>query len=184
MKEIWLPIKGYEGIYEVSNHGRVKSLERDILRSNGTTHRRKERILSSGLFKGHRYRFVILSINGEQTKEYVHRIVATHFIGEPSGDRNHVNHKDGNRVNNHVDNLEWVTHAENMRHAIEMGLKKQPHGEDNPACKFSDKVVMEIRDLHDNNIYRQNEISEIYGISGTQVHRIVRRILRVGGNYS
>lgn len=108
MKEEWKPIKGYEGLYEVSNMGRVKSL-----------HRSQGIILKQGTFHG--YMKVGLHKNGTRSTKKVHRLVATAFIRNPNN-YEFVNHKDGNKKNNTVDNLEWCTRSYNMRHAYHNGL--------------------------------------------------------------
>ena len=114
--EIWKPIKGYEWIYEVSNLGRVKRLETLVKNKNGYR-LVKEKILN---IPSYIYQTVFLS-NGKVKQHYVHRLVATAFIENPLN-KEQVNHKDGNKLNNNVSNLEWVTKAENQIHAIENGL--------------------------------------------------------------
>ena len=106
--EIWLDIEGYEGRYLVSNFGRVKSLI-----TNKILNQYKDR---------YGYLRVILSLNGKQKIYLVHRLVAKAFIPNPEN-KLEVNHKDGNKENNHVDNLEWVTSKENVKHAYKMGLR-------------------------------------------------------------
>lgn len=92
-KEIWRDCKGYEGIYQVSNFGRVWSVQ-------------KQKYLAQ--YDGSGYLKVDLyAKNGKRKKEYVHRLVALNFIGEPPADKTHVNHKDENKHNNYVENLEW-----------------------------------------------------------------------------
>ena len=118
--EIWKPIKGYEGFYEVSNFGRVKSLERKV-KANfhfGNTRTYKERILKSGNVKG--YQQVTLR-NGISKHEFIHRLVAEAFVPNPKGYKT-INHIDGNKKNNCADNLEWCTQKENVRHAWKTGL--------------------------------------------------------------
>lgn len=104
--EIWKDIKGYEGLYQVSNYGNVKSL--NYLRTG------KERILKQGTRKGG-YKRVALCNNGEMKFYLVHRLVAEVFLENP---RNlpQVNHKDENSSNNHVSNLEWCTPKENSNY--------------------------------------------------------------------
>lgn len=118
--EIWKPIKGYEGIYEVSNLGRIKSLERKVYADFkfGKTRTYKERILKPGIVNG--YQQVKLRDNSNKIV-YVHRLVAETFINNPNNYKT-INHIDGNKQNNCVDNLEWCTQKENVRHAWETGL--------------------------------------------------------------
>ena len=103
MNEIWKDIDGYEGLYQVSNLGRVKSLN--------YLHTGKERNLKPGT-DGSGYRFVGLYKNGKTRLFYIHRLVAKAFIPNPDG-KLEVNHKDENKTNNCVDNLEWMTRQEN-----------------------------------------------------------------------
>lgn len=114
-KERWLPITGFEGIYEVSDTGRVRSLDRMILRRTGAIENHKGRIITQHA-AGRGYLFVSLCNDGRRTMAYVHRLVATEFL-ENTG-KSQVNHKDFNKTNNSLLNLEWVTSKENMHHKI------------------------------------------------------------------
>lgn len=110
--ERWKPVKGYEGIYEVSDHGRVRSLDRTVLR-NEHEMKQKGRILKQYALRG-KHRMVKMARNGTRRNAYVHQLVATAFIGErPEGME--VCHWDDNPQNNHVSNLRWGTHGDNMR---------------------------------------------------------------------
>lgn len=109
MKEEWRPVKGYEGLYEVSNMGRVKSL-----------HASKDIILKQCTRSGG-YAGINLHKDGTCNYKLVHRLVATAFIRNPNN-YECVNHKDGNKKNNTVDNLEWCTSSYNTKHAYRNGL--------------------------------------------------------------
>lgn len=113
MEEIWRPIPDYEGIYEVSNLGRIKSLERTKKSRNGTVQKVAEKIraLSYGT-KGDSYAYVVLSKNGKNKTFLVHRIVAQVFLENPN-DLPIINHKDENKRNDSVDNLEWCDYSYN-----------------------------------------------------------------------
>lgn len=100
MSENWLPIKGYEGLYEVSDHGNVKSLRRSFL-MRFNVH-----------YKGH-LTIQLYRRGCKREKFFVHRLVALAFIIQIDPLRDVVNHKDENKQNNHVSNLEWVTAGEN-----------------------------------------------------------------------
>lgn len=129
MEEIWKSVKGFEGLYEVSNMGRIKSLHRVIMRSNGKKQSFQERILKGVISD---YYQVFLSKNGKSFKEYIHRIVATHFIPNPEN-KPQVNHKNSNRFDNRSENLEWVTVKENHTHALKFGYRAI--GSNHPQAK-------------------------------------------------
>lgn len=104
--EIAKPVPGYENLYEVSNHGRISNF-RKILKTYK---------INSG------YVAIKLQKNGERKSVLLHRLVAELFIPNPDG-KPEVNHKDGNKENNCVTNLEWVTSSENKRHAYNSGIR-------------------------------------------------------------
>ena len=138
-KEIWKDIKGYEGRYQISNHGKVKSLSRKA----GTVYL-KEKILSNKRLTKDGYPRVSLR-DGEKFKEFkIHRLVATHFIDNPHN-KETVNHIDGDKTNNHVDNLEWSNRNEQMYHAYKLRLKTSISGSDNSQSKLTNEQVKEIR---------------------------------------
>jgi hypothetical protein len=110
MTEIWKDIEGYEGYYQVSNLGRVKSLRRKTKSGNGGFKYIRERILRPG---NGEYLTTPLVKNGVQKTHYVHRLVAIAFIPNPENKMD-VNHKDFNKKNNNVGNLEWTTRKENI----------------------------------------------------------------------
>lgn len=112
--EIWLPIKDYEGLYEISNLGRVKSLERYVTYSNGRIHLYEEKIMKSRLNEYGYYR-IGLNINRKQKQCIIHRLIAIHFIPKIEG-KNVINHKNGIKTDNRIENLEWVTARENTCH--------------------------------------------------------------------
>lgn len=112
-EEYWLPIQGWQGLYEVSNLGRIKSLRRQILAGS-------RKYILRGRFLKQRcdkdgYLLVDLHNQGNVVTFKVHRLVAEAFIENPQ-EKPQVNHKDGNRANNLLQNLEWVTDSENKYH--------------------------------------------------------------------
>lgn len=137
MEEIWKPIIGHEGRYEISNHGRVKSLARIGKCGRYKTAYFKELIMKPGLsgINGFKYYTANLRDNGQDRRIKVHRLVAIHFIDNPDN-KPWINHKDLDKLNNHVDNLEWCTAKENMQHAYDMGAKKKMFGSDNGESKL------------------------------------------------
>lgn len=116
--EIWKPISGWEGLYEISNHGRVKSLARLTSTGNRSV---PERILKHNVMKG--YHCVTLQYAGKHKVYRVHRLVIGAFGEQQPSDEHEVNHIDGDKANNCIENLEWVTPKENTDHAFDTGLR-------------------------------------------------------------
>lgn len=130
----WRPIIGYEGRYEVSNTGEIRSLNYN--NKKGIIKNLTPSISNAG------YYMLPLRNNGKQKTFCVHFLVAKHFIEKPKiNKRLSINHKDGNKLSNSVDNLEWVTYSSNMKHAVSSGLWK-PYGKGKKyaECKLSKRV--------------------------------------------
>ena len=124
MSEIWKPIKGYEGLYEVSNKGRIKSLKRYTNSKNefgNIKQNHNEKILKNNTMKTG-YVMTTLYKEGKPKSFFIHRLVAEAFLENPYL-LPQVNHIDGNKSNNYVSNLEYVTNSENQKHAYDTGLK-------------------------------------------------------------
>lgn len=133
MEEEWKDIQGYEGIYKISNCGRIKSLLRFNNMSKDNTMRgyyRKEKILKPSANNSD-YLYIFLCKNGKKTMKTIHRLVAETFIPNPNN-YEQVNHIDGNKQNNRMDNLEWCTRKHNMQEAFRIGLVKRPRGAKHP----------------------------------------------------
>lgn len=114
--EEWRDVVGFEGSYQVSNIGRVRSLDRTITCKNGQTQFYKGRILKPYLGKNGYY-----SVNIKGTPRLVHRLVAEAFLPTPTDEQTHVDHIDGDKTNNHVSNLRFCTAWENIQFAINLG---------------------------------------------------------------
>lgn len=106
MSREWIDVYGYEDIYEVNIEGKVRN--------------KKTGNIMAEYSSGHMYNYVQLNKNGKTVKHYIHRLIGMHFIANP-GHHKQINHKDLNKRNNHIDNLEWVTPGQNVRHAVENG---------------------------------------------------------------
>ncbi len=165
--EIWKPVKGYEGHYEVSNKGRVKSLAR----KTRTWTIKKSKILKlKKLYTG--YIQVKFSINSIFKHPLLGPLVAEAFLKKPSY-KVVVNHKNSIRWDNRVENLEWCTQSQNMRHAFKFGNHSQK-GEKNNAAKITMELVKEIRKYKEENDHlSQKEIGEKFGLNREHIKDII-----------
>lgn len=122
MSQIWKDIPGYEGLYQVDISGQIKSLEKKWTtgRGNGRPHVQPEKRIKPFVSK-FGYLRVSLWKSGKPKKMHVHTVVAMTFIPNPEN-KAQVNHKDGNKLNNSINNLEWNTPSENVQHAFDTGL--------------------------------------------------------------
>ena len=127
--EEWKPITGYEGFYEISNFGRIRSIDRIEYQ------RHYSGIMSKYMHQGqiikpgkrtNGYITIGLTKNGKRKTHSVHRLVALHFLEKPEG-KDYINHLDADPTNNRVSNLEWCTQSENIQYAYDHGTKKPPH---------------------------------------------------------
>lgn len=164
MIETWKDIVGYEGLYQVSNLGGVKSLERyrtSKLKNQKQT-KINERILRGNVCKG--YIRVILSKHGFNNAFSVHRLVATAFIPNNES-KPYINHIDGNKQNNTADNLEWCTCNENIKHAYKTGLKK-------PSTKKKLNLY-EVNEIRESKGIYQKDLAKKYGVSQQTISKII-----------
>ena len=171
MDEIWKPIEGYEDLYQVSSYGRVKSNDRTEICKNGLVRFREGKILKPHQnYNG--YLWVSLCKNDKRKKNKIHRLVAQAFIPNINN-KPQVNHIDGNKHNNNLKNLEWVTSKENMEHAIKKGLWEAPKGTKNPTNKLSNENVLDIRALLNEGV-TVKELAEKYSVHTSTIYRIKR----------
>lgn len=130
MKELWKDIPGYENLYEASNLGRIRTNINKVSYSKVRKCKRhwKQRILKVRMSFNKKgiYPRVSLWKNGQEKDWLVHRLIALTFIGKPPRDKPIINHKDGNKTNNRLDNLEWCDYKENLSHAYKNDLNKEP----------------------------------------------------------
>lgn len=122
-KEIWKEVEGYEGLYAVSDRGRVKTLDKVVNSCYESKQFRREQILKNQKQKTG-YLTVTLSKNKKAKTALVHRLVANAFINN-SENKMFVNHINGNKADNRTENLEWATRSENQKHAYKFGLQKR-----------------------------------------------------------
>lgn len=165
---MWKPVIGYGGWYAVSSTGKIKRVK------GGNRNTVAGRILKQ-THHSRGYRTVALSRDGKVARKYVHKLVAEAFLGAcPKGGE--VNHRDGNKANNHRRNLEYTTRGGNVRHARdELGAKFGTRGEKHPKAKLTEAKVHEIR-----HRYAAGELQRVlateFGVHNTQISGIVRRV--------
>lgn len=149
--EIWKDIPEFKGYYQASNTGRIRTVERDVWNGKGY-YKLNSHEMTYGLSeKG--YVVVHLSVNHQLFYRQVHRLVAEAFIPNPEN-KPQINHKDGNKQNNNVENLEWCTNAENQIHAYKLGLSK--HSDKSGRPKKAVGLY-----LNDGSLYKKfNSIAE------------------------
>lgn len=177
-KEVWKDIINYEGLYQVSNLGRVKSLKRIITRYNGYAYCEyvlPEKILT--VFCDKRgYSMTFLYKNGKRKKCAVHRIVAEAFIPNPEN-KPQVNHIDGNKLNNCVDNLEWATNSENQKHAYKSGLQKPKFGGENSRAR-------KVECIETGEVFNSiTEATKKYKIQNANISACCRGVKKTAGGY-
>lgn len=124
----WVKIKGYEEFYEISSSGEIRSKDRTVTDKIGRTMSWKGKVLNPDIAPNGYYR-VTFSINRKRKQFYVHRLIAEYFIPNPDN-LPQVNHIDGNKLNNSLDNLEWVTVQDNVIHAYKNGLINHVSGKE------------------------------------------------------
>lgn len=170
--EVWKDVLGYEGCYQVSNLGRVKSLCRKIKFSNRVCNHAEKILLQKD--NGHGY----LNVAFSKSRFYVHRLVAFAFVPNPENKKT-VNHKNGIKTDNRAENLEWCTQQENNSHSFHV-LKKQ-----HEICKGMKSVnngrakintiekLMRVRELLKQG-YNSPYIASIFGVDPTTIQKINR----------
>jgi len=171
--EEWKDVIDYEGLYEVSNEGNVKSVDRVVYQvMNGVrkSFNYKSKILTQEL-TSRNYLRVTLSKSNTQKRHSVHRLVATAFL-ENHENLEQVNHKDGVTTNNKIENIEWCTQSENQKHAFRTGLQMPVKGENHGNCKLTNEQIEEIKQLYSTENHTQKQIALKYGISRQHVSDI------------
>jgi len=177
--EVWKPVKGYEGLYTISNFGHIRSYH---IRTRG-------KALKSSLSGG--YLTVHLRKNGKRKHAHVHKLVALAFLGDPPAPEYNyylkryilyiANHKDGIKTNNNTGNLEWKTVSEDALHAYALGLRHasgwtyNKEGETNPSAKLTEEDIPKIRKLVECDRLTCEQVSERFQVTKSTISRIVRR---------
>lgn len=163
-------ICGLEGLYEIDEQGNIYSLPK-LRKTPTTTFLSKEKQLKP-YPNTWGYLLVDLRKDGKRYLKCVHRLVAETFIPNPEN-KPQVNHKDGNKLNNTVNNLEWVTCSENQQHAFDIGIK--PQGENHPKSKLTNEQVKLIRKMYKPNErgYGIKELSKKFNVSPSTIRQIL-----------
>lgn len=174
LAEEWRAVVGWEGFYEVSNLGRVRSLPRMTVR-NGHALTVKGGILSANIACG--YPNLSLRVNGRYQTATIHRLVGFAFVPNPHGYLE-INHIDGNKANARADNLEWCTRQHNNKHAWRTGLhqvsQNQVKGADLWSNKLTEDQVRSIRKERSEGV-RASLLGRKYDVSAMQIARICKR---------
>ena len=177
MVEIWKPIVGCDGAYEVSNHGRVRSTPRITTQKHYSGSRshysRKGQILKPST-RGGRYQTITIRVNGKPMSFSLHRLVAEHFLEKEDG-KDYINHLDANPKNNHVDNLEWCTQSHNIQYAYDNGTKIPPHQK---------RVIqMDLDGIYINEYISEAEAARQTGTHQPNIYKVCRGKRQQAGGY-
>lgn len=165
INEAWLPIVGYEGLYEVSNIGNIRSVFTEATDSLGRKKKHTPRVLkktktSTGYYKVELYK------PGERRKSHkVHRLVLKAFAEAVEG-KDICNHKDGNPLNNNINNLEWCTQAENIIHAVQTGLRR---------LKLSGEQQKMVCLMYKKRTKTSTELANLFNVSKDAIYLALKR---------
>lgn len=170
----WVEILEFEGLYEVSDTGLVRSKRRIVtngkLNGNLTIN---EKLLKMDLSAA--YPRVTLSKEGKTYRFSVHRLVAQAFIPNPDN-KPMVNHKNGNKLDACVENLEWVTASENCKHALDTQLATPVKGENHGCAILTEKQVLEMRQLYDETEMTHQQIANLFGVDRRSASEVISSV--------
>ena len=179
MQEIWKDIKGYEGLYQISNLGNVRSLDRYVEDNIKTQFIKGKRLKPFG--NGNGYLVISLLKNGKRKNKYIHRLVAEYFIDGYDEDKV-INHKDFNRENNDISNLEIVSQKENVMYSLKKGRYEKAYKviTAKHIKRAQDKILNNKEDIL--KMYENgasiNEISKLYHIKFENLSKFIKERLK------
>lgn len=170
-KEIWKSVKGYESRFLISNFGYLKSISGKYRVS------KPEGYIFKGTIDTLGYRVGLLRDKSSNTRRIrIHTLVASHFCKRPKFlIRPQVNHKDGDKLNNHFSNLEWVSQRRNIQHAVETGLMNFK-GENHPSSKLTKVQVIEMRRLRKKEGWTHQKIADLFYITRRQAGDVINGV--------
>jgi len=171
MTERWLPVKGWPA-YEVSDFGRVRSIDRYVPNGHGHTYLVAGKVLTP---RRNEHGYQVVTLRGGKTTHktpLVHRLVAEAFVSNSSG-KPCVNHLDCDPANNRAENLEWCTQAENLAYMHRLGRGKGPTGQRPPIAKLTDDQVRLIRATYALGGISHQQIADRFNISKRSIGRIL-----------
>lgn len=166
--EIWKEVAGYEGLYEVSDQGRVRSMPRVLVDCLGRRSRWKSKILDGGVTGG--YRTIMLCKPNSQYMESVARLVALAFKKNPKN-KPEVNHKNGNKLDNSADNLEWSTHQENCAHR--QAVLRKCICQDGPGAVMTNAQVRKMRKIRAETGATYPQIAKMFSLNKITVYAAI-----------
>lgn len=167
-QEIWKDIEGFDGWYQVSNKGNVRSWK---CRGHRGVRAKEPKLLNPSTSRCGYYTVGLHDQNEKMYGRRVSRLVAIEFIYNPEN-KPEVNHIDGNKKNNNVENLEWATSKENVRHANRNGLMNQSSEAHSELTK---KDIIEIRKKYKTGFYTQNDLGSEYDLDQAAISRIINK---------
>jgi hypothetical protein len=174
MREIWKDINGFEGLYKISNNGRVKGLARKVWNKANGSYSQLPECIKIPDSTNKPYAQIALSKNGKYKKFLIHRLVAIHFVPNPNN-LPEVNHKDLNKKNCNANNLEWSTRLSNAQHAKANGsYDRMPKGTQRVNSILTDEAVRHIRQKQIRNI----DYCKKYKVSPSTVTMIQKDLTR------
>ena len=174
-QEIWKPIKGFEDRYEISNYGNVKTLTREVV-EHRRTYIRKGKILNKYYNPDGYYAIKLYKGDATFKNTTAHRLVAETFLENPNNYLE-INHKDGDPSNNYIENIEWCSKEQNVKHAYDTGLKNPDNykGESCTFSKLNTEQVLAIREEYSTGTTSLSKLAKKYDVVMGNIHSIIKR---------